>query len=186
MGIHFIDICEREAQHQPPTEIDLLRDEVERLKAKRAYDAWHIRHIRRILHAIDMPTSPQGTLSKLAIASPAWRVLLLAKTALGLCDEVTQLNQHIAQPPAESAPITVAAIAQDPAWTRTDRGGVVMEVYRRLDAPVSIDFGDAAQRPGVPYLTNGIEVLELPGLTNLAALNAFVAGFNSRKSQVPA
>lgn len=87
MGIHFIDICERETQHQPASELDLLRDEVERLKAKRAYDAWHMRHIRRILRAIDMPTSTQGTLSTLAIASPAWRVLLLAKTAIALCKE---------------------------------------------------------------------------------------------------
>lgn len=229
MQINFVDIdLYAPAARPAPTEVELLRDTVNRLEAKRAYDVQHIRNIWRILRAAGMPASSQGTISKHQVTSLSWRVLLLAKTAIGLCRErdatrdligavdglldyrrrnrynwqTEKAEDHfrrirIAREaislPDEGGPITAEAIAADVMWELEQQSGWNRaagtwdtSIYSRLDVPISIDFGGVAHRPGVPYLTNGAELLELGGLTTVALLNAFVAGFNSRKGQVPA
>lgn len=112
MGITFVDICECTPATPTPSEVDLLRDQVDRLEAKRAYDKTQMRHIRRILRAVDMPASPQGTISRNAIASPMWQVLMLAKAAMGLCAEVDRLQAELETYKAAGTTPTVVAPAE--------------------------------------------------------------------------
>lgn len=92
---NFVDIDLYAPATQTTSELDLLRDQVDRLEAKRAYDARQMRHIRRILRAVDMPAQPVGTISRNAIASPSWQVLMLARAAMGLCAKVDRLKAEL-------------------------------------------------------------------------------------------
>jgi hypothetical protein len=59
-------------------------------------------------------------------------------------------------------------------------------IYTRGDAPIEIDFADDAKWPGVPYLDNRCEPLDLPGLTTMGKLTDFINAFRQPDKQVPA
>lgn len=85
---------------------------------------------------------------------------------------------------ARDEPISERTIILRDDWQLFERSGYDAStctfatlIYEHKSAPLSIDFGSGAHRPGVPYLTNGIEPLELPAIKNIDALNRFAEAF---------